>query len=211
MPDFGRILTTVQPKKPTGPKGFFFFSKATQEQETFSFKIVIGGEFAVGKTSLVHTFITGKFDQDAEYKATIGTSILKKECDLANLDVSLNLVIWDLAGEKNFACVRTKYMKDAKAGFLVFDVTRPYTFEKISKWCDDFKSSADTSLELFLIGNKIDLKEDRKVTTKQGTDLAKSLGIPYLETSALNSDIVEEAFQLIAFKLIQEKIKITET
>jgi len=211
MPDFGKIVTTVQPKKPTGPKGFFLFSKATPEQNTFSFKMVIGGEFAVGKTSLVHTFITGKFDQDAGYKATIGTSILKKECELANFDIAVNLVIWDLGGQEQFAQVRSKYMKDAKAGFLVFDVTRPETFDKIPKWVEDFKSSADSSLELFLIGNKIDLKEERKITTEQGMDLAKSLGLPYLETSALNSDIVDEAFQLIAFKLVKDKINLTES
>ena len=117
MPDFGKIITTTQAKKPTGPKGFVLFSKSTPVPETFSYKMVIGGEFAVG---------------------------------------------------------------------------------------------TDSSLELFLIGNKIDLKEDRKVSTEQGRELAKSLGIPYLETSALNSDIVEEAFQLIAFKLIQDKIQISE-
>ncbi|TFG16901.1 MAG: GTP-binding protein [Promethearchaeota archaeon] len=209
LPDFGRILTRVQPKKPTGPKGFFLFSKAKPTQDILSFKMVIGGEFAVGKTSLVHTFITGKFEED--YKATIGTAILKKDCVLNNLNVTVKLVVWDLGGQQQFAQVRTKYMKDAKAGFLVFDVTRPETFEKIPNWYDDFKKNADSSLELILIGNKVDLEDERKITTQQGIELAKSLGIPYLETSALNRDVVEETFQLIAFKLIQDKIEITET
>lgn len=208
LPDFGKVLIqkTVKSK---GPKGFMLFSKPSNHQmDSYSFKMVIGGEFAVGKTSLVHTFITGQFDED--YKATIGTSILKKECELTNLDVIVKLVIWDLGGQEQFIQVRTKYMKDAKAGFLVFDVTRPETLEKIPKWYEDFKLSADTSLELILVGNKTDLADERKITTEQGELLARKLGIPYIETSALNSDIVDEAFQTIAFKLIKDKIELIE-
>ncbi|MHA1452962.1 MAG: Rab family GTPase [Promethearchaeota archaeon] len=208
LPDFGKIITRTKPKKPSGPRGFFLFSKSSDSIENLSFKMVIGGEFAVGKTSLVHTFITGKFEED--YKATIGTAILKKDCQLITLNIEVKLIIWDLGGQEQFAQVRSKYMKDAKAGFLVFDVTRPETFEKIPRWYDDFKSSADSSLELILIGNKIDLESDRKVSTEKGMALAKKLGIPYLETSALNNDIVEEAFQMIAFKLVQDRIQLTE-
>jgi small GTP-binding protein len=205
LPDFGKIIQKTEPKKLKGPKGFLLFSKPTSRK--LQFKMILGGEFGVGKTSLVNTFITGTFDSD--YKATIGTAILKKDCSLESLDVIVKLIIWDLGGQEQFATVRSKYMKDAKAGFLVFDVTRPETYEKIPQWFEDFKNFSDSSIELILIGNKIDLESERKVTTEQGTKMAKKLGIPYLETSALNSDIVDEAFNLIAFKLIKDKVKIT--
>ena len=209
LPNFGPIIPITGSSKSKVLKGFVLFTKSSELTEPLSYKMVIGGEYGVGKTSLVHTFISGKFDHDAVYKATIGTSILKKECKLQNLELSVNLLIWDLGGQEQFAQVRPKYMKDAKAGFLVFDVTRIETFDKISRWYEDFKSSGYKDLKLILIGNKIDLYAERKITTEQGMKLAEQLGIPYLETSALNSEIVDEAFQTIAFKLIQDKIQMT--
>jgi len=177
LSDFGKVLVKKPTRSKKGPKGFFLFSRRPTKGKlkSFTFKMVIGGDFAVGKTSLVHTFVTRKFEED--YKATIGTAILKKDCELRNLEVTVKLVIWDLGGQEQFTQVRTKYMKDAKAGFLVYNVTRPETFEKIPKWFEDFKSSADSSLELILVGNKIDLESERKVTTEQGEVMAKKLGI----------------------------------
>ncbi|MHA1340412.1 MAG: GTP-binding protein [Promethearchaeota archaeon] len=172
---------------------------------TYIFKMILGGDGAVGKTSLVQTFVTGQFQKD--YKATIGTSIMKKECKFKGWNGVIRFVIWDLAGQKQFQKVRQSYLADAKAGFIVFDVTRPETFESVENWFNEIKQFASKNITLILIGNKIDLEDERKISKEQGEALANELGITYFETSALNKDIVEEAFRLLAFELIKEKIK----
>ncbi|MHA1453658.1 MAG: hypothetical protein ACTSRD_12420, partial [Promethearchaeota archaeon] len=77
----------------------------------------------------------------------------------------------------------------------------------IEKWHSEFMKGAGEDICIILIGNKIDLEESRVVSTQEGEYLAKKLNLPYIETSALNKDLVDEAFHMIAFKLIQDKLQ----
>ncbi len=179
--------------------------KITPEGE-FVYKMILGGDGGVGKTTIVNTFIEGQFQ--ADYKPTIGTNILKKEIKLENIDTAVRFTIYDLAGQGQFARVRQSYLSNAKAGFLVFDVTNRESFHNIEKWNVEFLKGAGETIVRILIGNKIDLEEERTVTSQEGENLANKLNIPYLETSALNKDLVDEAFHMIAFKLVQDKLSI---
>ncbi|MCP4763905.1 MAG: GTP-binding protein, partial [archaeon] len=132
----GRTVSPVIPKLESSGK-LNVPQKANEFQKIIAsgdyvFKVILGGDGAVGKTSLVHTFVEGEFKSD--YKATIGTSIMKKICEFQGWNASVKLMLWDLAGQGQFARVRQSYLKDAKAGFLIFDVTRPETYDHIEKW-----------------------------------------------------------------------------
>ncbi|MHA1729180.1 MAG: GTP-binding protein [Promethearchaeota archaeon] len=175
---------------------------------SYIFKVILGGDGGVGKTSLVHTFMEGSFQTD--YKATIGTSIMKKECKFQGWDTTVRFIIWDLAGQGQFARVRQSYLSEAKAGLMIFDVTRPETFDHIDRWHKEIIRGAGVKITLILIGNKIDLKDERKVTKEQGESLADKLGVSYFETSAKNKDIVDEAFKMLAFQLVQDQIKVVK-
>ena len=124
-----------------------------------------------------------------------------------NINTVVRFTIYDLAGQGQFARVRQSYLTNAKAGFLVFDVTGRESFQNVEKWYSEFMKGAGQDICIILIGNKIDLEEIRVVTTQEGEDLAKKLNLPYIETSALNKDLVDEAFHMIAFKLIQDKLQ----
>ena len=171
----------------------------------FLYKLILGGDGGVGKTTLVNTFIEGQLQ--ADYKPTIGTNILKKECKLDNIDTTVRFTIYDLAGQGQFARVRQSYLTNAKAGFLVFDVTSRESFQNIEKWHSEFIKGAGQEICIILIGNKIDLEDARTVSTQEGEVLANKLNVPYMETSALNKDMVDEAFHMIAFKLVQDKLR----
>lgn len=206
----GRNVSPVIPK--LGKKGHIIVPQkqgAIQKVEAsgdYIFKIILGGDGAVGKTSLVHTFIEGFFETD--YKATIGTSIMKKECKFTGWDTTVRMIIWDLAGQGQFARVRQSYLGEAKGGFLVYDVTRQETFKNIEKWHQETLRGAGENINLMLIANKIDMESDRQVSREEGEKLAEKLGMAYFETSAQNKDIVEEAFQMLAFILIQGQLKV---
>ncbi|UYP45856.1 hypothetical protein NEF87_002141 [Candidatus Lokiarchaeum ossiferum] len=174
------------------------------EKGSFVMKTILGGDGGVGKTTLVHQFVDSTFEND--YKSTIGVSIMKKAINFPEWEVEVRLTLYDLAGQQQFKRVRQTYFAGAKAGFIIYDVTRPETFASIEDWYNEAKR-AEPDILLMLVANKIDLLENRQVTQEAGKALAEKLGIAYYETSALNKDIVDEAFRTIAFLFIhKEKI-----
>lgn len=176
------------------------------EEGNFILKTILGGDGGVGKTTLVTSFLSEKDQFENDYKATIGVSILKKAITFPEWNVEIRFTIFDLAGQQQFARVRMTYFQGAKAGFLVYDVTRRETFDNIKKWYDEAKK-IEKDIILILIANKVDLINDRKVTEQEGKALADSLGISYMETSAINKDIVNEAFKTLGFIFIQKNFK----
>ena len=166
----------------------------------YAYKLILGGEGGVGKTSMVHRFVEDSFQ--ADYKSTIGTSIMKKECEFEGLESRVRFVIWDLAGQAQFKRVRQTYLGNAKAGILVYDVTRQDAFESIESWFKEIKS-VSPNISLILVGNKIDLEEKRIIYTEKGEELSKKLNLSYIETSAKTGENINDAFKILALQMIK--------
>jgi Ras-related protein Rab-1A len=156
---------------------------------------------------MVHRFVQDSFS--ADYKATIGTSIMKKECNFDGLGTSVRFIIWDLAGQTQFKRIRQSYLSNAEAGILVYDVTRRETFENIRNWNGEIIKGSG-KIALILVGNKIDLKDERVVTFEEGEALAEELGISYIETSAKTGENIDEAFKMLALELVNRYLTTEE-
>ncbi len=178
-----------------------------QPQSEFNFKILLLGDPAVGKTSLVTRFVHGKFTKD--YLVTVGMEPYSQHLTIGRTPISLS--IWDIAGQKEFLSLRTIFFKGAKATVLTFDLSRRETFENIWRWHEE-TDKATKGQYFLLVGNKNDLKDQRQVYRREGNQLARELDrcIGYIETSALTGYRVEEAFVKLAQKILvseQEKLR----
>ncbi|MHA2098918.1 MAG: Rab family GTPase [Candidatus Kariarchaeaceae archaeon] len=181
-------------------------------KRVFSIKVVLLGEGGVGKTSLRKVYLGEGFKQS--YQMTIGADFAAKRIKISDsLTVTAN--IWDLAGQTRFQQMRTSYYNGVGGALLVFDISRPITFERLQIWLDELKSQNDGKLvPIIVIGNKSDLREssDDKanfVSQDEAKAFSESLqtvdtgDIQYIATSALTGDHVEEAFETLIKHLVK--------
>jgi len=163
-------------------------------QAKYIFKIVVLGDGAVGKTSLIKRYTEEKFQSD--YILTIGANFAVKNIEVDGVVVKLQ--IWDLAGQPQFKEVRGSFYRGAVGAMYVYDVCRVESYNNLLNWKAELTKICG-EIPGVLLANKIDLVDYRKVTPEMGAELAERLGgVPYFETSAATGVGVAEAFQKIA-------------
>ncbi len=166
----------------------------------FVFKVVVIGDPAVGKTSLITRFSEEKFER--EYKPTLGANILIK--DLTIDTNQIKFLLFDIAGQMKWDEIRQLYYKGAQAAIMVYDVTRPNTLKSIEMWHGELLKNAG-EVPKVLLANKVDLEHDRKTSQTDGEVCASELKCPFFETSALTGTRVNDAFYHIATKLLNDR------
>ena len=167
----------------------------------YVFKILLLGDGGVGKTSLLLRFIDNTFDPD--YKSTIGVQFMTRVVRFDNKYVKL--IIWDIAGQSKHATYRHLYYKAANGIILVYDITRDSTFQNLSRWLQDAKTSIGTDLKIAVLGNKMDLVESRVVQWEAGKLLTEECNaVIFSETSAKSGANVDTAFLTIAKALVEK-------
>ena len=173
------------------------------EIKEYVFKITILGQSAVGKTSLINQFVEGSFQED--YKPTLGANIIRKDVNIEKINGKVRLIMWDLAGQEKYNVIRSMYFQGCVGALLVYDVTRHNTFETInSKWLKDFKNYVKKEGTYILIGNKIDLTDQRMVSTDDGINFAKKINASdYIETSAKSGENAEKAFENLVHQILK--------
>ena len=160
------------------------------------YKIIVIGDPRVGKTELLTRFTSNQFEEN--YESTVGVSIFKTSILLRKYNVTLNLMFWSIVGQPQFYMLHRPYFHGADGMLLVFDTTRSSTFSNINNWYSSAVKYGLSGIPRILIGNKIDLKNERKIILPMGEHLSAKLNAPYFETSALTGENVNVAFQRLA-------------
>lgn len=170
-------------------------------KEKYGFKVVVLGDPAVGKTSLIRRFADNKFQ--ANYLPTIGADFTLKVIEFEKIQAILT--VWDIGGQKEFDDIRSFYYYGANAGIMVFDCTRPETYDHlINKWAGAFKEGVGDPIPCIILCNKIDMKNKRVITDEQCDEIAATMGYPVFSTSAKSGENVHMAFEQIATLCLQK-------
>jgi small GTP-binding protein len=161
-------------------------------EDILKYKVVLAGEGAVGKTTLINRFVTGSFSTD--YKATIGVQIFSKKIFIKGQEI--NLQIWDIAGQTLFRNFRPRFFVNASGALLVFDLTVPASLYYLRQWINDIKQITE-DIPFVLIGNKNDLINLQSISAEDITEflIKNNSDIKtYYSTSALSGENVEQSF-----------------
>lgn len=180
-------------------------------QRFAQFKLVLLGESAVGKSSVVHRFVKNTFDNMRE--STIGAAFLTQSVTLPDIDATVMFEIWDTAGQERYKSLAPMYYRNAHAALCVYDITNSSSFQKAQNWIKELKKQAPENIVICLVGNKADLEEDRQVDAnavdeyvhqlqQEGTNLLTA------ECSAKSGEGVLDIFTRVASALpVEETIK----
>ena len=156
-------------------------------------KVVLLGDSAVGKSSIVETLMTGQCSQ--QHNATIGAAFVSKTIG------ELNLNVWDTAGEEAYRSLTRLYYNDAAVALVVCDVGVRQTFESMASWCDDVVSNTRGrgDVKIVLVGNKCDLAPSQRVVAEDELQsFARLRGLEYCECSAFRKSAVDALFEHVA-------------
>eukprot|EP01105_Mastigella_eilhardi_P015505 TRINITY_DN3555_c0_g1_i1.p1 TRINITY_DN3555_c0_g1~~TRINITY_DN3555_c0_g1_i1.p1 ORF type:complete len:1037 (-),score=223.20 TRINITY_DN3555_c0_g1_i1:36-3146(-) len=151
---------------------------------SYCFKVVVIGEMAVGKSSLMKRALGMEFSE--QWLPTIGidtgTKLVTRKT-AAGTEFTVKLQIWDTSGQEKFRCLSSTYYRGAAAVIVCYDISSYQTFLKVKSWLSDAEQWCSKSLTVVLAGTKADLPQ-RQVAFAEARKFADKCGMIYLETSA---------------------------
>lgn len=182
---------------------------SSAQQRFVQFKLVLLGESAVGKSSIVHRFVKNTFDDARE--STIGAAFLTQSITIPETQTTIKFEIWDTAGQERYKSLAPMYYRNANAALCVYDITSRNSFAKAQDWIKELKKQAPSDIVVALVGNKLDLEDNREVQLEEVDEYISELQtdgfkIIKAECSAKNGDGVVELFEAIGRALPVEEV-----
>ena len=157
-------------------------------------QILTLGDGKVGKTSILKRYNEDAFT--SHHLTTIGIDFITRDVQINNETVPVK--IWDTAGQERFRTITHTFYKQAEGVLLVFDVTDKTSYENLHNWINSIHEHADEKIIKYLIANKIDMNEERKVTKEEGQKMANQYNMKYFETSAKTNTNITESIEGLA-------------
>nr|XP_046267221.1 ras-related protein Rab-3D-like [Scatophagus argus]XP_046267230.1 ras-related protein Rab-3D-like [Scatophagus argus] len=163
---------------------------AADQNFDYMFKLLIIGNSSVGKTSFLFRFADDSFT--SAFVSTVGIDFKVKT--IYRSDKRVKLQIWDTAGQERYRTITTAYYRGAMGFLLMYDITSQESFCAVQDWATQIKTYSWGNAQVALVGNKLDLEEDRQVPTEDAQRLATELGFQFFEASAKDNINVKQVF-----------------
>ncbi|KAB1261797.1 Ras-related protein Rab-44 [Camelus dromedarius] len=171
----------------------------------YAFHVIFLGDSNVGKTSFLHLLHQNSFA--TQLTATVGVDFRVKNLMVDNKCFALQL--WDTAGQERYHSMTRQLLRKADGVVLMYDVTSQESFAHVRYWLDCLQDTVSDGVVILLLGNKMDCKEERQVSTEAGQQLAQELGVSFGECSAaLGHNILEPVVNLArSLKMQEDRLK----
>ncbi|KAM9363372.1 RAB3D, member RAS oncogene family, a [Symphorus nematophorus] len=163
---------------------------AADQNFDYMFKLLIIGNSSVGKTSFLFRYADDSFT--SAFVSTVGIDFKVKT--IYRNDKRVKLQIWDTAGQERYRTITTAYYRGAMGFLLMYDITSQESFCAVQDWATQIKTYSWGNAQVALVGNKLDLEEDRQVPTEDAQRLATELGFQFFEASAKDNINVKQVF-----------------
>ena len=150
-------------------------------QYDLSFKLIFIGDSSVGKSCLTAKALKNNFEE--YYQATVGFEFLTFNMKVN--DKVIKLQIWDTCGQEIYKSLISNFYRNSSLAVLVYAIDNKESFNHVENWLNDLKSQANPDVRIFLVGNKADLEEDRKIKKEEGEKYKEDQHLDlFMETSA---------------------------
>ena len=163
-------------------------------------KILLLGDSEVGKSCFLMRYSDNVFIDN--YITTIGLDYKLKTVKL-DTGKTIKVQLWDTAGQDKYRTIAKNYYKGSHGILLLYDITKQSSFDNIREWVRDIKEEVSEKAIIFLIGNKIDIEDQRKISKEKGEELAEEFKIPFFEASAKSGKNVDEVFKALYNKICE--------
>ena len=164
-------------------------------------KVVLLGETAVGKTSIISRFVDGKFVSN--FVPTMSGAYSSKIQEFKEDNKKLKFEIWDTAGQERYRSINKIFYKDASVAILVYDITRKDTFQEIKNfWYKEVRDNSNENIIIAIAGNKIDYYEYEEVNKNEVLEFSEKIGAIFKGTSAKTGIGIDDLFLKIGLKII---------
>ena len=150
-------------------------------QYDLTFKLIFIGDSGVGKSCLTSKAVKNNFEE--YYQATVGFEFLTFNMKVN--DKVIKLQIWDTCGQEIYKSLISNFYRNSSLAVLVYAIDNKESFNHVENWLNDLKSQANPDVRIFLVGNKADLEEDRKINKEEGEKYKEDQHLDlFMETSA---------------------------
>ena len=165
----------------------------------YIFKVLVAGAGGVGKTTLLHRVVHGKFIEDT--KITIGVEFFLLNMPVNSVECSLQL--WDFGGQERFRFMLDSYVMGAKGALLLYDMTRMKTLDKLQEWVGICRRH-DPNLPILFVGTKLDRLEDISVPDDYASEFLEPLNLfDHIKISSKTGENIMGAFERIVKRILE--------
>ena len=165
------------------------------------YKVILVGDSGVGKTCLLSMYVKGVIEQTIP---TIAVEFCTKEIELYD-GTKIKVQLWDTAGQERFKSLAMTYYRKAYGILLLFDITKRSSFISCKHYLEEVRLNSDKNCIIYLIGNKVDLEQQREISYDEAKFYADKEKIKYIETSAIKNIRVEEVFSSLLNNIYEIK------
>ncbi len=173
-------------------------------QYDLSFKVIVIGDSGVGKSCLTNKATNNIFEEN--YNATVGFEFFTLNLKMFNKIIKLQ--IWDTCGQELYRSLITNFYRNSSLAIIVYAINSEPSFESIDMWLKELRTHSNPDAKVFLIGNKIDLEKDRKITKEKGEKFKELNNLDlFMEASAKSGINAQNIFVQAAKLLYQDYLK----